>query len=147
MAHADTTVNNYQVHPQSLATWRAVTTAAKTTYGDAANAVLLGKTGAKGGDLVGLSAVPRATVTATQLQVYLSPDDGVTMHLLTTELLAAYTMTQTSQAKPTPIKNPDSGAALSPDAPYPLGPNVSVYVAQGVALAGGIAWTGQVRGY
>lgn len=147
MSMADTTVNNYQIFPQSLATFTAVTTAAKTTYADSANAVLLLTAGPKGGELIGLTAVPRATMTATQLQVYLSTDGGTTLQLVTSELMAAYTLNQTSKIVPLSVSNPVNTAALHPDNPYPLGPNVKLYVAQGVALSAGIAWTAQVRSY
>ena len=109
----------------------AACTAAKTTYADATNAVLLLTAGTNGSLVSKLSATPRATVTATQLILLVSTDAGSTFHLLATQLMAAYTMAATTQAA-----SVDFG--YSDTAPLRLGPNERLYVGIGVALAGGI---------
>lgn len=126
---------NKVVTAQALQSGQAICTAAKSTYNDAANAVLLATMGANGGVLYSLKAVPRATVTATQLQAYRSSDGGVTLNLFDMAVMSAYTMAQTTA--PTPPKT-DFGYAEA--TPLRLKANERIYVAIGVALAGGIVF-------
>ena len=128
------TMNNDPVFAVGQRSAAAVCTAAKTTYSDTANAVLLVTAGANGSLISRLSAIARATVTATQLQLYLSTDGGTTLILLTTQLMAAYTMAQTTQAPLVDFGYTDS-------APLRLGPNERLYAAIGVALVGGVAFS------
>ncbi|HET9160633.1 MAG TPA: hypothetical protein VFN88_08475 [Caulobacteraceae bacterium] len=129
------TPNNI-ITPQAVKTANAVTTAAKTTYGDSTNAVKIVTPGPNGAALYGLRAVPRATVTATQLQLYRSPDNGTTMYLIGSALMAAYTMAQTTAA-------PATDFGYSETAPLRLGPTDTLWVGAGVALAGGISFDAQ----
>lgn len=129
------TPNNI-ITPQAVRTANAVTTAAKTTYGDAVNAVKIVTPGPNGAVLYGLKAAPRATVTATQLQLYRSPDNGTTMYLIGSALMAAYTMAQTTAA-------PVSDFGYSESAPLRLGAADTLWVGAGVALAGGISFDAQ----
>jgi hypothetical protein len=131
------TVQHDPVFPQSMKTAQAVCTAAKTTYNDTANAVLLWTAGADGSLIKRLSAIPRATVTATQLQLYISKDAGVTLQLIDSELMLAYTMVQTSDVTETKFGN------ITEDNPLRLAANDRLYVATGVALAGGIVFQAQ----
>jgi hypothetical protein len=124
---------NSAITAQGLKTKNCVCTAAKTTYNDAANAELLCSAGPNGSILYGLSAIPRATVTATQLQLYRSPDGGVTLNLISTQIMGAYTMAQTTQA-------PKISFEWTETAPLRLGPGDSLYAGIGVALAGGIVF-------
>lgn len=131
---------NKLIYPQSQETAQAIATAAKTTYNDATGAVLLLTAGADGAIVTDLKAIPRATVTATQLQLYLSPDAGVTYYLINTALMAAYTMAQTTQAAPT-----DFGYTAA--APLRLAATNRLYIGAGVALAGGIVFNAQYQDY
>lgn len=127
------------VTPQSLQPFSAVATAAKTTLDDAANAVLLTTAGASGAVVYGLTALARATVTATKCQLYRSTDGGVTLHLIRTALMSAYTMAQTTVQTIT-----DFG--FTETSPLRLAANERLYVGIGVALAGGVVFHGQGEG-
>lgn len=127
---------NSIVTPQSIKTANAICTAAKTTYNDATNAVLLLAAQTNGAILYRLTATPRATVTATQLQLYRSPDAGTTLYLIDSALMAAYTMAQTTEAVTT-----DFG--YSETVPLRMSSTDALYVAAGVALAGGIVFNGE----
>jgi hypothetical protein len=129
------TPNNI-ITPQAVKTANAVTTAAKTTYADATNAVKIVTPGPNGGVLYGLKAIPCATVTATQLQLYRSPDNGTTMYLINSALMSAYTMAQTTAA-------PVSDFGYSETVPLRIGPSDTLWVGAGVALVGGISFDAQ----
>lgn len=131
---------NKIIYPQSQKFASAIATAAKTTYNDAVNAVLLMTAGADGALITRLTAIPRATVTATQLQLYVSPDNGTTLYLVNTALMPAYTMAQTTQAAPT-----DFG--YTPAAPLRIAGTNRLYIAAGVALAGGIVFNAEYQDY
>ena len=131
---------NKIAYPQSQKFASAVCTAAKTTYGDATNAVLLATAGADGSIVVGLSAIPRATVTDTQLQLFVSPDAGTTLFLLATAKMGAATMAQTGQ-----MASVDFGFSASN--PLRLAPTNRLYVGIGVALAGGVVFNCQYQDY
>lgn len=126
------TPNNI-ITPQAVKTANAVCTAAKSTYADSTNAVKLLTAGANGSVLYGLTAVPRATVTATQLQLYRSPDNGTTMYLINSALMGAYTMAQTTAA-------PVTDFGYSETVPLRLGSSDTLWVGAGVALSGGIVF-------
>ena len=132
-----TVTPNSVITAQGIKARSAVCTAAKTTYADATNAVqLLVANASNGSVLYGLKAIPRATVTATQLQLFRSPDGGVTLNLISTALMVAYTMAQTTQVIPT-----DFG--YTETAPLRLAAGDSLYVGIGVASAGGIVFDAQ----
>ena len=114
----------------------AVATAAKTTYNDVANAVLLCQGGSNGSIFKGLSAVPLNTVTASKIMLFWSPDNGTTMYLVDSALMAAYTMAATTA---TPVTTFTGFSEIR------LSPSDKLYVASGVALAAGIAFTGQIE--
>ena len=126
-------VSHEAVFTQTVKTAQAVCTAACTTYGDTANKVLLLTAGADGALVKKLIATPRATVTATQLQLYVSKDAGVTMQFVGSVLMAAYTMAATTAA-------PSTAFDAAPSAPYRLAAGDRFYVAIGAALAGGIVF-------
>ena len=139
-------VTNTAVFPQTPTTAVAVCTAACTTYSDATNKVLLYTAGANGGEICHLSAIPRATVTATQLQLYLSKDSGTTMSLVSTSLMAAYTMAQTTVCSGTQILHGD-GSTITEANPLRLAAADRLYVAIGVALSGGMEFIAEGRDY
>lgn len=100
---------------------------ANTTYTTSpTNTVLLFTAGANGATVSKLVAVPAATVTATQLQVFRSLDTGTTKKLTPPVVGAAYTMAQTTA--PTPA---DFGP--TPSAPWVLAAGEQIYVAAGVS--------------
>ncbi|WP_439604456.1 hypothetical protein [Shinella sp.] len=129
-------VSHEPVFAQGGRTVGAIATAAKTTYNDSANAVLLCQGGANGSIFKGLSAVALATVTASKLMLFYSPDNGTTMYLVDSVLMAAYTMAATTAS---PV------ATFTGFSEIRLAPTDKLYVASGVALAGGIAFTGQIE--
>ena len=132
-------VTHDPVFTQAGRTVVAVATAAKITYDDAANAVKLCDAGANGSLLKQLSAMPRATVTASKLQLYLSTNGGTTLHLIDSALMAAHTVAATTA---TPVT---SFGLISEDTPIRLPAGSSLYVATAVALAGGIVFSGQIE--
>lgn len=122
---------NKVVTPQLLKARSALCVAAKTTYNDAVNAVLLMTAGANGSILYKLTAIPRMTVTVCQLQLYRSPDGGVTLNFVNSALMAAYVMAQTTQA-------PQTDFGYTEAAGLRLAVGDSLYVATGVAFATGV---------
>jgi len=133
-------LNHDPVFAAAGRTVTAVATAAKTTYNDAANAVLLCTAHATAGSLLkALSAMPRATVTASKLQLYISFDGGTTLWLISSAVMAAHTVAATTS---TPIT---FFSDITEDTPIRLPAGSSLYVATAVALAGGIVFNGQVE--
>ena len=120
---------------QTPKTATAVCTAVATVGNDApTNTVLLLTAGADGALLTRLWAMPRATVTATSLLLYLSNDGGATQRLIDAELMAAYTMATTTLIPETPFLN------YSETAPLRLAAGDRLYVGAQVALASGIVF-------
>lgn len=120
---------NSMVLPQAIRRSAALATAAKTTYADGTNAVSLVSGGTNGSTIRKLTAIPLATVTATQLQLFAF--DGTNYRLITTALMAAYTMAQTTQDAPTDFGYSDQNTLYLPS-------SWSLYVGIGVALTAGI---------
>ncbi len=141
-------VSNVAMFTQTTRRLNAIVTAAKTTYGDLANAVLLGTTGPNGGIIVHASAMPRATVTLSQLLLILS--DGTNHYIVGSAQMAAYTMATTTAVPATPILI--GGRTITDENPAQLpasagGTTWSLYAASGVALAAGIAVGVEVLDY
>jgi hypothetical protein len=114
-----------------------VTTASAALNGlEPTNTVLLCKAGADGALLTRLSAVPRATVTASNLLLWTSNDDGTTKHLLDSALMAAHTVAATTAIPLT------SFSRYTEDTPLRLEANMSLYVGTAVTLADGIVFNG-----
>lgn len=144
---ASAVISNAQdpVYPQTPKAAQCVCTAAKTTYADSTNAVLLLTVGADGGEVTYIGATPRATVAATQCQLFVSLDGGTTLSLLSTELMAAYTMAASTQAATTPFKL--AGSNISDTNPLRLPANAKVYAGIGVAVTGGVQFVATYRDY
>ena len=134
-------VSHEPVFAQGGRTVVAVATAAKTTYSDAAGAVKLCDAGANGSLLKALSAMPRATVTATMLQLYRSADNGTTLELIDSAQMTAHTVAVTTAIPKTVF------GAISEDSPIRLAPGASLWVGAAVALAAGIVFAGQVEDF
>lgn len=132
------TTPNSIVTPQGVKTAYQVCTTANTDLDDApsANVLLLLTAGANGSIVYGLTATPRATVTATQLQLYLSQDSGTTQRLFKSVLMAAYTLANTTAV-------PSTDFGYSETAPLRLGPNERLYVGIAVTLAAGVVFHAQ----
>lgn len=138
------TVTNTAAFAQGMALDACVCTAAKTTYNDGANAVLLSTAGANGSEYAHIGAIPRATVSATQVQLY--AHDGSAYFLIATALMPAYTMAQTTQAASIAFTHID-GTAVTEFNPLRLQSGWKLYAAIGVALAGGVVVAAQRKDY
>lgn len=122
------------VFAQAVKTAQAVATAAKTDHATAAGAVLLVTAGVNGALVKSLHAIPRATVTATGCQAYISKDAGTTLSLIDSVLMAAHTVAATTAIPKTIF------TAVSEDTPLRLEPGDGLYVAIAVALGTGIVF-------
>lgn len=112
-----------------------VTGAAGTITGDTpTNTVLLATAGADGAILTRLTAIPRATVTASSLVVFISKDGGTTKRLIDSELMAAHTVATTTAIPETAFAN------FSETTPLRLEAGDQLYVGSQVALASGIVF-------
>lgn len=120
---------NSIVTPQTPKTGTCVCTTANSNLTDTpTNTQVLFTAGANGARLTRVAAIPRATVTATQLQLFRSSDGGTTKRFFDSKLMAAYTMAQTTAATPTTFDYTD-------DNPLILAANEVVYAAIGVTPA------------
>ena len=120
---------------QTPNTATAICTAASTGANSSpTNTVLLLTAGADGAMLTRLTAIPRATVTASSLIVYLSKDSGTTKLMLDSEVMAAHTVATTTAIPETIFANYDETTPLR------LGANDQIYVGSQVALASGIVF-------
>lgn len=111
------------------------------------NSVLLLTAGADGGILVSLSAMARATVTASQLCIWSSIDGGTTRNLVLSELMPAYTLAATTKNTPTAFNLPDGSTKISENAPYRLRAGEILYVGTLVTLATGIVFNARWMDY
>lgn len=120
---------------QTPKTATAVTTGASAITNDTpTNTVLLLTAGSDGAILTRLSALPRATVTASNLVLFLSNDTGTTKRLIDSELMAAHTVATTTAIPETAFAN------FSETTPLRLAAGDQLYVGSTVALAGGIVF-------
>jgi hypothetical protein len=129
-------LSNKPVFAQVGRTVCATVTAAKTTYSDLTNAVLLCTGGTDGSIFKSLSAMPLATVTASKLMLFHVDPAGTVVTLIDSVLMGAHTLAATTA---TPI------SVFTGFSEVRLKAGEKLYVASGVALAGGIAFTGQVE--
>lgn len=114
-----------------------VTTASASLDGlEPTNTVLLLTAGADGALLTRLRAVPRATVTASCLLLWVSLDGGTTKYLLDSVLMAAHTVATTTAIPVT------SFTSYTEDTPLRLEAGAKLYVGSAVTLAGGIVFNG-----
>lgn len=120
---------------QTPKTATAVTTGAATAGTDTqTNTVLLMTAGADGCIVTSLAAMPRATVTASSLLLYLSKDGGTTQRLIDSELMAAQTLATTTAIAETTFSR------ISESSPMRLEAGDKLYVGSQVALASGIVF-------
>ena len=130
------TTPNSIITPQRIHVENGVCTTANTTYTDSpTNAVVIYTAGADGSRVTSITAVPRATVTATQLQLYRDRDgSGTTKRLFKVGAMGAYTFAATTGVTATDFGYSDTKLPLI------LGPGEKLYAAIGVTLANGIVF-------
>ena len=121
---------NNVITPQTPKSGVAVCTTANTTYTDTpTNTQKLLTAGPNGARVTKITALARATVTATELQLYVSYDAGTTKKLINSKLMAAYTVAQTTGQAPVNF-------GYSEDNPLILLAGAELHVAIGVSNAG-----------
>lgn len=98
------------------------------------NTVLLLTAGADGSIVTRLWAVPRATVSASQLNLYISRDGGTNLYLIDSEVMAAYTLATTTNIPETQFAN------YNESTPLRLAAGDKLYVASAVAFTAGIVF-------
>ncbi len=117
---------NSIITPQGVQTAQAACTAAKTTYTDATNAVLLLTAGANGGVLYGMSARPRGTTGGGGRVDVFTSLNGATLAFINSANFAAYT--QSTTAAPVP-----SDLGYTETTPRRLAPLEQIWVATSIA--------------
>jgi hypothetical protein len=100
-----------------------------TTGGGSAVTVQDSRTSRNGARISRLTALARATNTATELQLYVSPDGGATKRFIKSVLLAAYTVAATTAQTGGDFGYTDSSPLL-------LAPNETLYVGISVTNTG-----------
>lgn len=121
---------------QTLTMAQAIVTGATTDRTSPnTNTVLLWTAGADGSVLTSIWAIPRVTVTASELQLYLSLDSGTTRTFFDSALMAAATLAVTTATARTTFSK------YSESAPLYLPASARLYAGSGVALAGGIIFS------
>lgn len=123
---------------QTPQTASAVCTAAATVTSDApTNTVLLLTAGVNGAILTRLWAIPRATVTASSLVIWISSDTGTTKRIKDSVLMGAQTIATTTAITNTQFTN------YSETTPLRLKAGDQIYVGSQVALASGIVFSAE----
>lgn len=123
---------------QTTKTATAVCTAAGTNADDSpTNTVLLVTAGSEGCIITKVSAVPRGTVTATCLNLFISKDAGTTKRLKYSETMAAQTIATTAGVSRTVF------ADISEASPLRLEAADRIYVSIGVALTNGVVFSAE----
>jgi hypothetical protein len=123
---------------QTPQTASAVCTAVATVTSDApTNTVLLLTAGVNGAILTRLWAIPRATVTASSLVIWISSDTGTTKRIKDSVLMGAQTIATTTAITNTQFSN------YSETTPLRLKAGDQIYVGSQVALASGIVFSAE----
>jgi hypothetical protein len=122
---------NAIVTPQAPLAGTAVCTTANTNYTDTpTNSQALVATQAKGARVTKITALARATPTATELQLFRSPDGGTTKRFIKSVVMPAYTVAQTTAQTAIDFGYNDATNPLI------LAAGESLYVAIGVSNTG-----------
>ena len=121
---------------QTTKTASAVCTAAVSSLNTdtPSNAVAVYTAGLEGALVTKLTAIPRATTTASALYLFISNDAGSTIRLLDSELMVAHTVEATTAIPEVAFLN------ISESSPIRLGAGDRLYVGIGVALAAGVVF-------
>lgn len=121
---------NSIITPQTPRSSTGVCTTANSTYTDTpTNAVAIFTAGAAGSRVTRITALARATPTATELQLFRSLDAGTTKRFFKSALMGAYTVAQTTA-------NVGTDFGYSDDNPLILAANEIIYAAIGVTNTG-----------
>lgn len=96
------------------------------------NTTLLCTAGADGALVTRVSSIPRGTVTATAMYLFISKDSGTTQRLIDSELIGAYTLAATTLIPETLFANITETAIIRLEA------GDTLYIGAAVALADGI---------
>lgn len=132
---------NSIITPQTIKTANNVVVTASTDIDDSPTTIVtLLTAGSNGARLVKLSSMPRATVTASLLCLYLSDDGGTTKRLIESVLMSAHTVANTTEI-------PTTDWGYSDDNPLYLEAGDILYVTTAVSLAGGIVTLAQYHEY
>jgi hypothetical protein len=99
------------------------------------NTIELLKAGEDGALITKLWAMPRATVTASSLLLFISTDNGTTKRLIDSELMPAQSISATAAIAETKFGN------INESTPIRLQAGAKLYVASAVALAAGIVFS------
>ena len=127
---------------QTPKTATAVVSAAATVYSDTpSNTVELLTAGADGALVTRLAAMPRATVTASSLLLFLQKSGQTTKRLIDSELMSAHTLAATTAIPETVFAN------VSDSTPIRLEAGDKLFVGSLVALAAGIVFAAQWMDY
>jgi len=136
------TGNNY-VLPQNNGIKFAILTAAKAARSGSTDAVKIADAAADGSLVKKVWALPRDTLaSAAQLQLYVSPDNGTTLYLIDSVLMAAYTYNANQVITVTEFTNFGNF-----DEPLFLPASHSLWAASAVALAAGIVVSALLEHY
>jgi hypothetical protein len=121
----------------------AVVVTAAATVGDdnPTNTVELLTAGADGALVTRLAAMPRGTVTASSLVLYLQKSGQTTKRLVDSELMAAHTVAATTAIPETAFGN------VSDSTPLRLEAGDKLFVGSQVALASGVVFAAQWMDY
>lgn len=117
------------------------TLAASVTTDSPTNTIELLTAGTDGALVTSLSAMPRGTVTAASLVLFLSKDGGTTKRLLDSKLMGAHTIAATTAIPVTAFD------LISAATPLRLEAGDKLYVGSQVALAAGIVFSAQWMDY
>lgn len=124
------TTPNSIITPQTPIAATAVATTANTNYTDTpTNSVLLLAEQTNGARITKIVALARASPSATELQLFVSPDGGTTKRLIKSTLMASYTVSQSNGQSSIDM-------AFSENNPLVLSSAESLYVAIGVTNTG-----------
>lgn len=115
------TPSNTPAFAQRRWSYQAQPATANSTYTTSpTNTILLASAGPDGSVITKMGAIPNVTVTtASQLQIFKSPDFGTTNYFVNSALMATYTMAQTTAAPVTNINQLD-GTTIAETNGYPL---------------------------
>ena len=105
------------------------------------NTLLLETAGLEGALLTSLTAMPRATVTASALYLFISQDSGTTKRLVESTLMAAHTVATTTAIPVTDF------VSITEDTPIRLEAGDELYVSTGVALTEGIVFKSETTDF
>lgn len=116
-----TTITATAAWAQYRRNYSATVTGANTNYTTPTNSALLVVAGPDGSLVTHMASLPRATITQTQMQYFLSKDGGTTFSLLTSGVIQALTVTQTSTTMTGFSATQIDTSVLSETNPIPLG--------------------------